>query len=205
MSITVSVPIPANTWTLVLGSSSSALISNMQRTTVRLAVAASPPASGADIGHALNPNENLGMSTLAGESVYAYSVNIEGELAVTGVSQTGTINLLASAARTATETSPNQVSSCKGCYVIINVTALTATPLVTPSIQGVDPISGTLFTIATGPVISTTGITVMRLYPGITASPNLAFNDLLPSTWNVKMTHADADSITYSVASIGVI
>ena len=114
-----------------------------------------------------------------------------------------TFSLMASAARTATASSPDQNNyNWCGAHIIINVTSITATPSVVPTIQGKDPISGTYYTLLTGLAITTTGITILKIYPGITALANGSANDILPRYWRITMTHADADSITYSVAAM---
>lgn len=110
---------------------------------------------------------------------------------------------LASAARTATVSSSDLVNyNGRLLSVVINVSAAAATPSVVPTIEGKDPISGTYYTILTGAAITATGITVLRIGPGITAVANVAVADMVPRTYRVTMTHADADSITYSVAAV---
>lgn len=114
-----------------------------------------------------------------------------------------TFSLLASSARTATVNSSDQNNyNWRGAHIIINVTSITATPSVVPTIEGRDPISGTYYTLLTGVAITATGLTVLKIYPGITALANGSTNDILPRYWRVTMTHGDADSITYSVAAM---
>lgn len=116
--------------------------------------------------------------------------------------------ILASAARTATTNSPDQVDpTAEGVHVIINVTALAATPAVTPKIQGKGPL-GTYYDILVGTAITdvTVGtppaVVVLKVGPGITATANVSAADFLPDTWRVVMTHGDTDSITYSVSAV---
>lgn len=108
--------------------------------------------------------------------------------------------LYPSAARTATPTAVTaRVDRYKGCILIIDVTASAATPSVTPKIEGVDA-AGNVYTIATGAAQDgTVQRTAIRVYPGITASANVAVSDVLPQTIKVTLTHGDSDSITYSV------
>ena len=79
------------------------------------------------------------------------------------------LTLLPSAARTTTTASPDQTLkgetiNARGLLIIVDVTALTATPSITLSIQGKDPASGKLITHeynVEGPVaimLSTTAI-----------------------------------------------
>ena len=77
-----------------------------------------------------------------------------------------THTVYASKARTATpdpKIIPNLDGS--GVVVVIDVTAINATPSVTPTIQGVDPVSGKKYTLLTGAAI-------LYLFP-YSISPNL--------------------------------
>lgn len=110
--------------------------------------------------------------------------------------------ILASAARTASVNSADFVNyNARGLHLILNVSALAATPSITVSIQGKDAISGTYYNILTSAAITTTGINILKLYPGISAIPSQSASDILPRTWRVAVTNADADSITYSVSA----
>jgi hypothetical protein len=116
-----------------------------------------------------------------------------------------TVTLLASAARTATPSDAaltrNDADSC-AVHVTINVSAVTATPIITPAIQGQDPASGSWYSILVGTAITATGLTVLKVGPGITAVANGAAADYLPAAWRLVLTHTDADSATYSVGAV---
>jgi len=110
--------------------------------------------------------------------------------------------ILASAARTATVDSADFINhNARGAHFIINVTAITATPSIMVGIQGKDPVSAGYYDLLVSTAITTTGITVLKIYPGITTIPNGAASDILPWQFRVRVEHADADSITYSVAA----
>lgn len=116
--------------------------------------------------------------------------------------------LLASAARTATVNGDDQSdANAEGVHVIINVTALAATPSVVPKIQGKGPL-GNYYDLLVGTAITDVTVgtppatIVLKLGPGIAPVANAAAADYLPDTWRVVMTHGDADSITYSVAAV---
>lgn len=111
--------------------------------------------------------------------------------------------VFASAARTATSTSkPSENSGrYRGGVFVIDVTAVADTPSVVFTIQGRDPVSGKAYTILTSAAITGTGTTVLRVYPGLTAAANVTVSDILPAQWQVLATHADTDSITYSVSA----
>ncbi len=105
--------------------------------------------------------------------------------------------IYASAARTATPTAvTKRVDRAKGVMVLIDVTAVTATPSVVVTIDGVLS-DGSVYTILTSAAITATGRTALRIYPGITAASNVAVSDVVPQTIKITATHGDADSITY--------
>lgn len=107
----------------------------------------------------------------------------------------------ASAARTATPTATTYANGDghRGVVVVIDVTAIAASPGITVTIQGYSPVGDDYYTILAGLEITGTGTTVMRVYPGLTASNNVTANDVLPPQWRVNVVHTDSDSITYSV------
>ncbi len=114
------------------------------------------------------------------------------------------IVLLASAARTAATTSSIETvinSDYRGCHIIIDVTVDPASASITPTIQGYDTVSGKYYTLLVGNAIAAVGTTVLRIYPGLTASANVIANDILPSKFRISMAVADTDSITYSVSA----
>ena len=116
------------------------------------------------------------------------------------------ITLLISAARTATLDTAEQTNTHgRGCHVIINVTSITDTPSVVPKIQGRDPASGEWYDLLPGVAIIATGMTVLKVYPGIATIVNAAASDILPAHWRVRLEHADVDSITYSVGAVVIL
>lgn len=114
-----------------------------------------------------------------------------------------TKTLFASAARTATS-SVTFTTPCQAGVFVINVTASAATPSVVFTIAGVDPASDVAYTILASAAITGAGNTVLRIHPSLTAAANTIAKDMLPEAIKVTATHADADSITYSVGFIGV-
>lgn len=111
--------------------------------------------------------------------------------------------VLASAARTATVASADQYNpdGWRGVHVVIDVTAITATPSVVFTVQGRDPVSGQYYTILASAAVTATGTTVLRIFPGATAAANTVANDCVPPIWRVNAVHGDADSITYTVSA----
>lgn len=112
------------------------------------------------------------------------------------------VRVYESAARTATPTAAGiDAAYARGVHVVVDVTAVSATPSVVPTIDGYDTLSGKWFNLLTGSAITATGTTVLKVYPGIAAVANAAASDVIPNRIRVVMTHADADSATYSVAA----
>ncbi len=114
------------------------------------------------------------------------------------------VTLLASAARTATTNSPDQTNpSFRGAILFVNVTSITATPSVTPSVAMKDSISAAYGTLWTATVaIAAAGAYIYLLYPGaVNGNATEVDGIAIPRTWRLTMTHADADSITYSVSA----
>lgn len=114
--------------------------------------------------------------------------------------------VLASAARTATPTADTfQIGGAtSGLIVVIDVTAATASPSVVFTIKGVDPVSTKTWDILASAAITGTGTTVLRVSPHLTAAANTIAKDMVPGYFTVSAVHADADSITYSVAAQAV-
>lgn len=112
--------------------------------------------------------------------------------------------VFASAARTATSTATFACESPAGMF-LINVSAVSATPSVVFTVKGSDTSgSGVTYTILESAAITGTGLTVLRVHPQLTAAANTIAKDFLPPSISVTATHADTDSITYSVEFVGV-
>jgi hypothetical protein len=113
--------------------------------------------------------------------------------------------LLESAARTATTYSEIQENDYwRGVKVFINCTAKgdTATPSVTFTVQERDHVGGGWRDILTSAAVTdvTTSPTVLVVYPGNAAVSNKVSDEPLSREWRIKATHADTDSVTYSVS-----
>jgi len=107
--------------------------------------------------------------------------------------------LLASAARTITQTSDDLNNpSCAGIRVILKVTSA-GTGSITLTINGRDPASGAYHLLLSGAAVTTNSTNVYTVFPGATASANVAANDCLPETFQIVVTANNANSMTYSV------
>lgn len=116
--------------------------------------------------------------------------------------------LLASAARTATPTvgPGNDMDYLtnhqrfRGAHIIMDATAIAATPSVTLEIEGYDYGSSTWYAIGTATAITSVSTNVIKVHPDLTAAAGSVFKDGIPYLWRVRAVHLDADSITYSLS-----
>ena len=140
-------------------------------------------------------NDPLGLVTLGTEYLYNGST-FDRKRANTEET------ILASAARTATTNSADFTNyNARGAHFIVDVSAIAATPSITVTIQGKDPISSNYYDILVSSALTATGTTILKVYPGIGQVANGAASDILPRTFRVSVAHADTDSITYSVGA----
>lgn len=113
--------------------------------------------------------------------------------------------LAASAARTTTLTGDTQYNhEAKGLLLTVAISAVTATPSLTPKIQ-YSPDGGTTwvdYCVVTTP-LATAATSSYLIYPVIDASADGAMTESfslpLPRVWRVVVTAGDADSATYAV------
>lgn len=109
-----------------------------------------------------------------------------------------------SAARTATPTPADISQTGPAAVVVIDVTAVGTAPSITVSIDGVDPVSGKTYSILSSAAITAVGTTRLRVHPSLPAAANDTAQDALPADWRISPTHANADSITYSIAVLPI-
>lgn len=120
-----------------------------------------------------------------------------------GTAYPAEVTVLASAARTTAQTQPDQTNDgARGIAVILDVTVASGTGGLTLEIDGLDPTSGKYYALLTGTAKTTTGTTVYRVYPGLTAAANATASDVLPRTWRTKISVGDSSSYTYSVGAV---
>jgi hypothetical protein len=111
--------------------------------------------------------------------------------------------IFASAARTATHNSADLVNrNARGLHLIIDATARAGASSVVFTIQAKDPVGGLYYTVLASAAVASVSTVVLRVFPGGPATANVAANDQLPRTWRVLATHANGDSITYSVSAV---
>jgi len=90
----------------------------------------------------------------------------------------------------------------QGLHLILDVTAVTATPGLTVTVSGVDRVSGKTYPLLVSTAVATAVTTVLRIGPGLDAVANLVANDNLPPIFRIAVAHVDADSATYSLAGM---
>lgn len=113
------------------------------------------------------------------------------------------ITVLPTAARTATPTVDQfnvEHGSPSGLVCVIDVTAIVATPSVTFTLQGYDPVSTRVWTLLASAAIATVSTTILRVHPELTAAANLIAKDIVPDAFTLTAVHGNANSITYSVS-----
>lgn len=112
------------------------------------------------------------------------------------------VTLFSSAARTATPTAKEFGAYQKrGLRIVIDVTAVTATPSVVPTIAFKDELSGKWVSLLVGNAVTAVGTTTLTVYPGVTAAANVAASDFIHERMRLAMVHGDADSITYTASA----
>lgn len=109
----------------------------------------------------------------------------------------------ASAARTATPDTQELELPGGTQYVtaVIDVTAVTADPSLTLKIEGVDRVSGKVWTLIEDAAVTATGTSTVSVGPGLPAAANATANAHVPPVIRFTVTHGDADSATYSVGA----
>lgn len=96
--------------------------------------------------------------------------------------------------------------NARGAHFLVKVnTVAGGGQTVTPQINAHDSVTNTDYPVLVGLPISTTGVTILKIYPGITGSPNASANDILPRQFNFTMTHSGAGVFNYSVTQLLVV
>jgi len=107
--------------------------------------------------------------------------------------------VLASGSRSANTDSPDLINyNGLGGHFVIDVTVVPGVDTITPTIQGKDLTSGKYYDLLEGTAIVATGITVLKIHPGIAGLANASANDLLPRIFRVSFNHSAGGSFTYS-------
>lgn len=125
------------------------------------------------------------------------------------MAQTVDVTLLSSAARTSTTYSAEFAWEDAKAMLTIAVSAVSASPTVTPGLEAYDPVTGSWFTIFTAAAAQSPGGAARYTYvltdtaflpSGFTEAKQV----YLTPRMRLIVTHADADSCTYSAAFMRV-
>ncbi len=105
-----------------------------------------------------------------------------------------------SAARTTTPATVDlDVEAAHGLVLVIDVTAVTSTPSVVFNIDGLDELTGNTWTLLDSAARTTTGTTILRIAPELSASGNLIGKDTVPARIRIAPVHGNGNSITYTL------
>lgn len=114
--------------------------------------------------------------------------------------------LLVSAARTATPAAiiisdlGEFTKHMTDMQIIVDVTALSLTPSVQPVLEGFDALSDKWYDLIDSiSAITTVSVTAIKYGQNTAVLANNANQGFIPTAFRLRLTHADADSITYSV------
>lgn len=108
------------------------------------------------------------------------------------------VEIAPSAARTASWAVRVKNLGARFGRLVIDATAIAATPSVVVTIRAVDKVSGKKRDLLASVAIVGVGTTVLEIGPALTAAANAVANTFLGSDLEIDFAHADADSITYS-------
>lgn len=110
-----------------------------------------------------------------------------------------TIALLASAARTTTQTSADLTNfNGRALHVILDMTTV-GTGSATVTINGKDPASGKYYLLLSGAAVITNVTNVYKVGLGFANTANVSVNDFVPRIFQIVVTANNANTATYSV------
>lgn len=90
----------------------------------------------------------------------------------------------------------------RGVIVVFDMIDASASPSVTLSITGDEPVTGVGWNILVGLPITANGTYIYKVYPGLIPVPNAVANDIIPRTWGVSVTANNANAASYEVCAI---
>lgn len=121
-----------------------------------------------------------------------------------GYGGTAKFTVLASAARTTTQTSDDYtVPYAKNLRLVLDVTSITSAPTLTVTVDGKTPL-GIYFNLLTANAVVATGTTVLEIGQGITAVTGGKSADVLPNVFRIVVTVSNSNSATYSLEAEAV-
>jgi len=206
MADTIVTQITTANWTQV-SVGTTGWVTNSSSNNIVFRESSALPSSTVTTGHNLRARTGIGYNLSPGQQMFTRSIGANSSVIVTpGISFFGEVGnseeiILPSAARTATVNSADFVNrNAKGIKVVVDISAVTATPSIIVKIQGKDPVSGNYYDILISASYTTVATNVLTIFPSIPDVADLKASDILPRTYRVRVEHADTDSITYSVS-----
>lgn len=107
--------------------------------------------------------------------------------------------LLASAARTTTQTGSDITNLSANALVVVLDMTVVGTGSVTVTIEGKDSASGKYRTLLAGSAVTTNTTNTYKVGPSVAAVANSIGQDYLPPVFRITVTANNANSATYSV------
>jgi hypothetical protein len=101
-----------------------------------------------------------------------------------------TLITLAAAAQGTFNSPDMQNPDGRGVKVVLDLTTMATASLVA-KIQGKDPVSGKYYDLLASAEKTSTGTTILTVYPGVAAVSNVSASDVLPATWRVNIVVTD--------------
>lgn len=113
--------------------------------------------------------------------------------------------LITATAVTASQNSGDQTNyNWRGLKIVLNMSNV-GTGSVTLVIQGKDTASGNYYTLLSGVAVTTNGLTVYEVYPGVTVTANVSASTTLPRTFRVQVNANNANATTYTVGAMYIL
>lgn len=113
---------------------------------------------------------------------------------------TEAVVLLVAAARTTAFDSGTLANDGGSQLLVILETTAIGTASLTVTISGVNPSSGTKYTLLAGTAVSTNLQTVYRISPHLTAAANLIAKDIVPARFNISVAVGNANPADFNLS-----
>ena len=153
---------------------------------------------GANVAYVFSPNDATPDGTTTSLATLGFELGYNGTTWDRRRVNTD-ITLLASAARTTTQTSADLVNYNGNALTVILDMTVVGTGSVTVSIDMKDTASGKYINLLSGVAITTNSVNRYRIGPNLVAVANSIAQDYLPRVFRISVTAGNANPATYSV------
>jgi hypothetical protein len=90
----------------------------------------------------------------------------------------------------------------RGGHFVVHVSTASATTVVLAvTVQGIVPGTTRAYTVLAGNTITSTGVTVLKVFPGATPSTGAVANDLLPASYRVNAAVTSTADVAFTVSA----